>query len=59
MVEQWIQHAHITMVDELNQLLDEQEEYDAMRHKPRRMDKRNRPNSDGSKSDNLRRDKEM
>jgi hypothetical protein len=58
-VEQRIQRAHVTIVDKLNQLLDEQEKYDAMRHKPTGMDKRNRPTSDGSKSDDLRRDKEM
>jgi hypothetical protein len=46
-------------MDKLNQLLDEQEEYDAMHHKPIGTDKRNCPNSDGSKSDNLHRDKEM
>jgi hypothetical protein len=32
--EQHILRAHITIVDELNQLLDEQEEYDATRHNP-------------------------
>jgi hypothetical protein len=53
MVEQQIQHTHVTMVDKLNQLLDEQEEHDTMCHKPRRTDKRNHPNSDGSKSDNI------
>jgi hypothetical protein len=58
-VEQQIQRAHITIVDKLNQLLDEQEEYDAMRHKPIGTDKRNHPTSDGSKSDDLHRDKEM
>ena len=46
-------------MDELNQLLDEQEEYDAMCHKPIGTDKRNHPTSDGSKSNDLRRDKEM
>jgi hypothetical protein len=58
-VEQWIQHAHVTMVVKLNQLLDEQEEYDTIHHKPIGTDKRNCPNSDGSKSDDLCRDKEM
>jgi len=58
-VEQQIECTHVTMVDELNQLLDEQDEYDAMHHKPIGTDKRNRPTSDRSKSDVLRRDKEM
>ena len=39
-----ILRAHVTIVDELNQLLDEQEEYDATRHNPIEMDRRNRHN---------------
>jgi len=58
-LEQRILCAHVTIVDELNQLLDEQEEYDATHHNPIEMDKRNRPAPDGNKSDDLRRDKEM
>src|SRR5882762_9544470 len=58
-VEQRIQFAHVMIVNELNQLLDEQGEYDVMHHKPTGMDKRNCPVSDRDKSNNLHRDKEM
>ena len=57
--EQRILCAHITIVDELNQLLDEQEEYDATHHNPIETDRRNHPASDGNKSNDLQRDKEM
>jgi len=59
LMERHILRAHITIVDEINQLLDEQEEYDATRHNPIDTDRRNRHSSDGNKSDDLRRGKEM
>src|SRR5882762_2869650 len=58
-MERRILHAHITIVDKINQLLDEQEEYDATRHNPIDTDRRNRHSSDGNKSDDLQRGKEM
>jgi hypothetical protein len=58
-LERCILCTHITIVDELNQLLDEQEEYDATHHNPIETDRRNHHTPDGNKSDDLRRDKEM
>ena len=58
-VEQQTKCAHITIVNELNQLLDEQEEYDALHHKSTGTYKRNHPASNRDKSNNLHRDKEM
>ena len=52
-LERCILRTHVTIVDELNQLLDEQEEYDATCHNPIEMDRRNRHSSDGNKSDDL------
>src|SRR5882762_3436727 len=59
LMERRILRAHVTVVDKLNQLLDEQEEYDTTRHNPIDMDRRNRHSSDGNKSNDLRRGKEM
>jgi hypothetical protein len=59
MVEQQIQCPHVTIVNELNQLLDEQEEYHAMHHKSIEMDKIPCPASDGSKDHDLCKEKEM
>jgi len=46
-------------VNELNQLLDEQEEYDAMHYKSTKTDKRSHPASDGGKNHDLCKEKEM
>src|SRR5882762_243090 len=59
LMERRILRAHVTIADEINQLLDEQEEYDATRHNPIDTDRRNRHSSDGNKSNDLRRGKEM
>jgi len=53
LMERRILRAHVTIVDEINQLLDEQEEYDATHHNPIDTDRRNRHSSDGNKSDDL------
>ena len=59
LLERRILCAHVTIVDELNQLLDEQEEYDTTRHNPIDTNRRNRHSPDRNKSDDLRRGKEM
>ena len=58
-VEQQIQCIHVTIVNELNQLLNEQEEYDAVHHKSTGMDKRSHPASDKGKNHDLCEEKEM
>jgi len=58
-MEQQIQCAHITIVNKLNQLLDEQEEYDAMHHKSTETGKRHCPASDRGKKCDLHKEKEM
>jgi len=58
-VEQQIQHTHVTIVNELNQFLNEQEEHDAMHHNSTEMDKISHPASDGGKNHDLHKEKEM
>ena len=58
-VEQQIKCAHITIVNKLNQLLNKQEEYDAVHHKSTETDKRPHPASDRGKNHDLHKQKEM
>jgi hypothetical protein len=58
-VGQQVQCTHITIVNKLNQLLDEQEEHNAMHHKSTEMNKKFYPASDGGKNHDLCKEKEM